>query len=213
MTPAKSDAPNMPIFAWFTRAGSSKAIPETKIATVNPIPARNATPSTCLQVTPEGSRPMPSRTASHVMPNTPMALPANSATAMPRVTRLRESLRQGIRREDDAGIGEGEYWQDDKADPGMNDPFKTFQRSLGTAAEFFDLLRYSLCLLFVTVRHSFSEVVKQFFYGSGVVLALEIRLGRYNGRQQDSSQSGMNSGTRGRTATLQSSGRDRNPGT
>ena len=78
----------MPILAWSTMAGSLKAMPEMKIATVNPIPARSPMPKTCLHETPEGNWPNPIRTASHVMKRMPMGLPTSRAIATPTVTGL-----------------------------------------------------------------------------------------------------------------------------
>ena len=76
----------MPSLARSARAGSVKARPTMNRATVNPIPATAATPSTWRQPVPRGRRPQPRRTASQVKAEMPTSFPASSPSAVPRAT-------------------------------------------------------------------------------------------------------------------------------
>ena len=75
----------MPILAWFTSAGSSRASSVTNSATVNPIPDRPAPPISWPQRSVSGTVPSRVRSATQVPAVTPMSLPTTSPTTMPQV--------------------------------------------------------------------------------------------------------------------------------
>ena len=76
-TAENSDAAKIPIFAWLSRSGWSKARFAMNNETVNPMPASAPTPMGGAQVSPSGSAAIRRRTASHAPPGHPDHLADN----------------------------------------------------------------------------------------------------------------------------------------
>ena len=84
----------MPTLAAFWTAGVWNARLVMNSDTVNPMPARAATPTRWLQRTPSGSRVIPVLVAAQVNAVTPTVLPTTRPTTTPRVTPLVSASRR-----------------------------------------------------------------------------------------------------------------------
>ena len=78
----------MPTFAKLRSSGDSKASEPIKRLIVNPIPAKNPMPISCLKFAPVGSAPNFNFTAAIENRLTPSTLPRNNPAAIPSVTPL-----------------------------------------------------------------------------------------------------------------------------
>ena len=96
---------------------------------------------------------MPSRTANHVAPSTPTGFADGERDEDAQRHGAFARFREGVGREDDAGVGQREEGQDEEAHPGVDHSLDALHGPLGAAAEPLNLLHNRLRLFLVAVLH------------------------------------------------------------